>query len=352
MSILSVVIPVPAAGEGALVDVSALVGPKTVVLTGRFQGSYELLASQDDSHFVPVAQFDAGGDEAVRQTISGAFKSMRLRAATPTTVPVGVVTCAVSAVAAAGQNYFAVLANLAAGFSGTSAAIDLAPLMPLTGPEEDICLVCEGNFTGRLTVEGSLDGTRFAPIGSFRVDRRPEGAPATLELPVLSTPDKTRYLRASLSGQVGTGGTVVTVGGRVPVSGGTVGDGISPVDDSTSRSTTLDAAGEEILYEEPMDLDALAVGTPISARWSAVVAVSLASTGTFRLYVGAATPGSTAGGTVRATLTTSSLAAALASAAGAAFLNPGGKVLVQITGINNTPATCVSKMLSFALRMV
>jgi hypothetical protein len=350
MSILSVSVPVPLSGEGALVDISSLVGPKTVTLTGRFRGIYELLASQDDSHFVPVLQFDAGGVEGIRQTVSGSLKSVRLRAATPSTAPMGTVTCEVAAVTAAGENYFATLASLVAGFTGASPVVDLAPLFPPTGPEEDTCLICRGSFTDQLVVEGSQDGTRWNPIGSFRVGRVPEGAPAVLEFSVLSTLDKTRYARVSASGVVGAGGAVVTIGSRVPSSGGGSGSGISPVDDSTSRATTIGAAGEEILYEEPIDLDAVAVATPLVPHWSAVASVSGASTATFRLYIGSTTPGNTAGGTVRATLTTSSLTDALLSAAGAAFANPGGKVLLQITGVNDTPATCVSEMPSFALR--
>lgn len=131
--IATYIVPVPTSGEGALVDVSALVGPKTVVLTGRFRGIYDLLASHDDSHFVPVLQFDAGGVEGVRQTVSGSFKSLRLRATLPETTPLGAVTCEVSGVESAGNNHFTTLASLAAGFTGETTIVDLAPLFPRPG---------------------------------------------------------------------------------------------------------------------------------------------------------------------------------------------------------------------------
>jgi hypothetical protein len=351
MSIATVVVPVPLSGEGALVNAASLVGQKTVLLTGRFRGIYDLLGTHDDLRFVPIVQFDAGGVEGIRQTIAGSFKSLRLRAATPDTSALGTVTCEVSAVAVAGQNSFATLASLAAGFSGSSPSVDLSPLFPPSGPEVDTCLICKGSFSGLLAVEGSLDNAGWNPLGSFRVDRLPEGSPTVLEFPVLSTTDKVRYVRVTLAGTVGAGGVVVTIGGGVPTSGSTPGgSGISPVDEATSRTTSLNAAGEEILYEEPIDLDAVALGAPVIPSWSAVVSVSAPSTGTFRLYIGSTTPGNTVGSTLRATLTTSSLSDALASVAGAAFLNPGGKVLLQITGINDAPASAVSEMPSFSLR--
>jgi hypothetical protein len=215
MSIITASIPVPTTGEGALVDVSTMVGPKTVVFSGQFQGIYELLGSHDDSHFVPILQFDAGGVEGVGQTISGSFKSMRLRAATPATSPGSGVTCEVSAVAGVGQNYFAQVASLAAGAApGLTPVIDLAPLYPPTGPEEDICFLCEGGLQGQLVVLGSLDGVYFCPVGSYRRDRVPEGAPISAEFSVLPSPDKVRYVRLSLDGTAADTITV-TVGGRV-----------------------------------------------------------------------------------------------------------------------------------------
>ncbi len=354
MPILTIPVAVPVAGDGPIASISTLVGAKTVTFAGHFTGSFTLLASHDDANFVPVLLFDADGIEGIEQILEGSVKSVRLRA-NGNPVVGSPLSCEVSAVAVVGQNKFATVASLLPGTTGPSAAIDTTALFPPTGLEQDINFACAGAFVGAIVVEGSPDNSDWNPICTFRagqVGARPlVGTLPRLEFSPILTLDKIRYLRVNVSGQV-TGATVVTVGGGIPLSTTPGTDSISPVEDSTARSTTLNAIGEEILYEEPMDLDAVAIGAPITPQWSAVIAVSLASTGTFQLYIGATTPGNTAGGTVRAILTTSSLTAALASVAGAAFANPGGKVLVQIAGINNTPATCVSKMLSFTLRMV
>ena len=47
MSTASVSIPVPSSGFGAAVDVSSLVGEKTVALSGRYRGAYVLYGSHD-----------------------------------------------------------------------------------------------------------------------------------------------------------------------------------------------------------------------------------------------------------------------------------------------------------------
>jgi hypothetical protein len=216
--IQTVIVPVPTTGLGVRVDVSNLVGPKTVVFSGRFQGIYDLLASQDETHFVPILQFDAGGVEGVKQTLPGAFKYVRLQAATPTTAPLAGVTCVVSGVAAVGENSFSVVATLAAGAAaGLTPIVDLAAVFTPDGPEEDICFLAEGGLSGLLTILGSGDGDNFSPVGSFRRDRVPEGSPSSVKLGALPSLDKVRYVRLSLEGQV-TSDLVVTVGGRVPAS--------------------------------------------------------------------------------------------------------------------------------------
>jgi hypothetical protein len=352
VSISTANIPVPVAGDGPIVDVSVLVGQKTVVLSGRFAGTYDLLGSHDDATFTPILQFNAGGTESIRQTVTGAFKSFRLRSSA---TALGAVTCEVAAIAGAGNNQFLVVGNLPAGFQGYSPIVDTAATFPPAGAEVDICFICLGSFTGQVVLLGSIDGVGWNAIGSFRADTVPEGSPPTaLEFSVLPTDDKVRYLRLHVSDLDDVSGSVVVTmgGGRYPGGGGPVGaDSISPVDEATGRATSIGAAGEEILYEEPMDLDAIAAGAPIAPQWSIVCSVT-GGNGTFRLYVGATTPGDTAGGTVRLVLATASVAKVRGSGAGAAFLNPGGKVLVQVTGQNDDPSNQVSRMYSFSLRMV
>jgi hypothetical protein len=86
---------------------------------------------------------------------------------------------------------------------------------------------------------------------------------------------------------------------------------------------------EEIVAEWNINFDDAGAGT-IQARLTALVNVS-AGTGTFRLYTGATAPRATAGGTVRATITTTNTAFEQQTNLGAAFANPGGQRLVQIT---------------------
>ena len=50
-------IPVPSAGDGVAVNVSVLVGEKTVTLSGTFEGQYVLLGSHDGIHFDPILSF-------------------------------------------------------------------------------------------------------------------------------------------------------------------------------------------------------------------------------------------------------------------------------------------------------
>ena len=213
MSIQTVSVPVPASGDGPIVDVSALVGPKTVQLSGNFRGYYDLLASQDDANFDAVASFDAGGDAGIEQTVPGAFKSFRLRANVSQVI--SPVSCEVSAVLGAGENGFGTVASLAAGFSGLTPAVDTSTFVPPTGSEVDTCFLCRGAFEGPIVVLGSSDGVEFNPVGSFVADRLPEGAPPVLEFAPLTTLDKTRYVRLQVPGTT-TGPVVVTVGGRVP----------------------------------------------------------------------------------------------------------------------------------------
>ena len=84
MSVATVVIPVPASGDGLAVSVAALLGSKTVVLTGQFEGTYVLLASHDGVTYVPAMTFNSGGPEGVQATLDDAYNFVRLRSsATP-----------------------------------------------------------------------------------------------------------------------------------------------------------------------------------------------------------------------------------------------------------------------------
>jgi len=219
MSITTVTVVVPSSGEGPASGIDQIVGQKTVQLSGSFSGYYDLLASQDDLHFVAVASFNAGGPEGIKIAVDGSYKSVKLRAQAIALTPI---SCVVSGTLGAGQNGFGTVASLSAGFSGLTAPVDLGTFVPPTGPETGSCLVCQGSFVGAIVVLGSLDGAEYNPVGEFRVDRRPEGAPSAVDLSPLLVDAKIRFARLLVNAIV-TGPVVVTVGGRVPSGGGVTG---------------------------------------------------------------------------------------------------------------------------------
>lgn len=225
MSLAIVPITVPASGEGPAANIAALVGPKTVTLTGRFSGSYTLLGTHNGANFVPVLVFNAGGVESIKLTLPDAYSSVLVRCNANTT-PLGPVTMTVAGVSLPGENLFATLATFLAGVSGTTSPVfDLATLFPPTGLEEGINIICEGGLVGALLVEGSQDGVAFNVVGTFQGGQSPRplvGLPAPLEFTPLSTGDQVRYLRFGLQGRT-TSDVSLTVGGRVPAGSGGVG---------------------------------------------------------------------------------------------------------------------------------
>lgn len=93
---------------------------------------------------------------------------------------------------------------------------------------------------------------------------------------------------------------------------------------------------EQIVSEFNVNLDDAGggAGNNIAVRLSAIVKTS-SGTGTFKVYVGATAPGSTSGGTVRATATTTSTTFELQTNLGSAFSNPGGQQLVQLVAVGS-----------------
>jgi hypothetical protein len=132
-------------------------------------------------------------------------------------------------------------------------------------------------------------------------------------------------------------GEIIVDGALIDVSDG--GSSASPTAfcllSERAKSTSIGASGEELLYEIPIDLSGSLI-----PRVDAVVAVSGASTGTYRAYVGN-TPGSVVGSALLVEFTTTSLTEEVVRAAGetAPVTN---YTLLQITAMNDTPASCVS----------
>lgn len=339
MSIAIVPVVVPPFGEGPIADISALVGPKTVTLTGRFVGAYTLLASHNNSNFVPVLLFDSDGVEQIRQTLPDAFTSVRLRS-NAGTLGAGV-TATVAGISIPADNLFATLATFTPGSSGTSAIIDTSVLFPPSGLEKDINIICEGGFRGDLVVEGSNDGSLFNPIGQFSAggQQRPLlGIPSDLEFAPLSVEANTRYLRFTLSGQVFSPVTL-TIGGTIPISEAS-GAGISIDEDRGGQALNFGPTPgtEVILYEWEKTFTGLAgVITAILTGIWRVLPASVLANGVFRVYIGATTPGDTTGGTVCITANTSVNVETGFTVSGAPFANPGGTQLIQITGEVTAP---------------
>lgn len=215
MPVISIIVPVPACGDGPIVGIAALVGSKTVVLSEKFTGTYVLLASHDDVTFFPILTFESGGEEKIEETLSDSYKSVRVRAKTSA---IGLVTLEISGLTSpSSANNFAVLASLPVGASGDSGIVDTAILFPPSGLEGDINFGCAGSFAGTIFVEGSLNGFSFNTIGIFQAgdqQRSLFGVPQRLEFGPLSTPNKTRFVRISVQGQVFEP-TTITVGGVV-----------------------------------------------------------------------------------------------------------------------------------------
>jgi hypothetical protein len=220
MSISIINVPVPATGDGPIVNLATLVGEKTVELSGTFKGKYILLGTQNGSAFVPVAMFDSDGKEDMKQTLPLALIAVKVRALADLAVGVNV---NVSGVASFGSNKFATVASIAPGASGVQPVVDLFAVFPPTGIEQDIGLLCSGGFRGVALIEGSLDNIDFNPIGIFPADSRPSaliGLPPVLEFGPLTTKNLIRYIRVTLNGVVSSTVTV-TIGGSVPATGST-----------------------------------------------------------------------------------------------------------------------------------
>lgn len=347
MSNAIVTIVVPSSGDGPIANISSLLGDKTVELSGFYTGSYTLLASHDNSTFVPVLLFNANGLESIKETLSDSYISVRIRCNANTTQSTPV-TASIAGVSNPGANRFATLVTLPPGFVGTTLPFDTYALFPTTGLESDINLICKGQIDGTIVVEGSQDGVGFNPIGTFQggPQQRPLiGLPPILEFTPLSTPSKVRYLRFAVSGQIA-GSVVLTIGGSILASSGSGGSTFLEFNEDEGRSanapTSEGPPPEVILYEWTANLSDIPVGQNIAVQLNATIksidpAHVPLPVATFNVYVGSTTPGDTSGGTLQVTTNTSSGTEVLVSVTSALFPNPGGTCQIQVTGQSTSP---------------
>ena len=333
-------IPVPPGGDGPIVDISSLVGSKTVILTGFFSGSYTLLVSNDGVHYVPALLFNSDGHESIKQTLKDAYQFARLRSNANT---VGTVTCNVTGTSAPGENFFLFLPPFLPGGAQQSTIINTWAFFPPTGLEQGINFLCEGSFTGVILVEGSADGAEFDVIGTFQAGPQQRvlvGIPPVLEFEPLSTPNKTQYLRLTLQGQAFLP-VFISLGGRIPATSATGNSSLTLVSESdgaAAREINTDASTEVILYEDAVNLSSSPAN--VTLQLDAIVQVQgpTTPTGRFRVYLGANAPGDTTGGTLAVdsgdVVSTSEIDI---SVSGLPVANPGGLCLVQITGEVSPP---------------
>jgi hypothetical protein len=254
MAIASVNIPVPLNGDGPVINISNLVGQKTVELTGNFQGQYQLLGGHAADKLVPVVQFDAGGPEGIKQTLNEAYQFVAVRSiATPAAG--NTITMSVAGAVATGENHFGSLATLNPGDIGPQPIIDTATLFPPTGLEQAINIICEGDFEGTIVIEGSIDGSDFSPIGQFTGYHRGRtliGLDKPLEFGPLPTEDKTRYIRINVGANI-KAVTNLTIGGQIPAGGGAAGETVSLMTNDTSAFGFL---GQGLGTTAPLAVDA------------------------------------------------------------------------------------------------
>lgn len=215
-------LPAPATDQtsGAAVDVSGLQGIKTIEVSGNYSGIYSILASHDGNLYFPVAYFNSGGGaQTIRTTVEvvAHFIKVQRNAAQSGTMTFNLAARATVACATSGQgglNDFLSLAALVPGNTGPQPALDLFTLVAATGM--DISNVaCSGSFIGQISIESSLDGINFSPLGGFLSSQTQRGSnPGQLMFDPLIVNQVIRYIRVNvLPSTIITGPTSLTIGG-------------------------------------------------------------------------------------------------------------------------------------------
>ena len=221
-------------------------------------GDMSCSAVKNNIDYVPVALFDANGEESIKQTLDIALSSVRVRS--DASSPVNV-TMNVSGVV--GVNQFTPVASIPIGGSGEQPVIDLNVVFPPTGVEQGIAFLCNGTFTGLLVVEGSLDGVNFNPIGDgFQGSvQSPSllGSNAPLEFSPLTTRDLVRYIKVVLNGVASTA-VAITMGGTNSA-GGSAG---APMDVYVTTGGGVTAQALGTAFSPPRPSASVVLGTEVT----------------------------------------------------------------------------------------
>ena len=219
-------IPVPSSGfDGTPVDVSNIRGEKTIMLGGSFDGSYSILGSHNGNSYAPIGGFSASTPIGTSLILDTAIRYVRLRAKTSRAVGM---TAAISGELLAGANQFFDLPSIAPGASGAQAITDLITSIPPIGLVQSTNVILTGDFYGAISVEGSLDGNEWSPLGAFKVGSQTRdngGFVSTPELSPVKYTEQVRYIRMNVTpGTLVRGTLSVSIGGEVvSSSGGTPG---------------------------------------------------------------------------------------------------------------------------------
>ncbi len=130
----------------------------------------------------------------------------------------------------------------------------------------------------------------------------------------------------------GPGVTIERIGQNIVV--GTADGATNKISLSHDGAAYSIGTDEDIIREWPVNFGD-APGAQVKAMLAAIVKAS-AGIGTFKLRVGATAPGAVAGSSVVATFTSASQTEEMKENVGAAFANPTGFKLVQVTATNDT----------------
>jgi hypothetical protein len=307
-----IALAVPAAdGAGAPTSVSAMDAVKTVVVEGAFTGTLLLEASSAaaGTDFAPVASFTSGENFAL--TVSVVAARLRVRRTGTAGGPVPTVTLGLQD----GQTLQLFAPVVPANGSGPGASLSVA-----TSGKLKTFQIGGGPYVGVVTVEGSEDGATWDTVVSF----------ASGATPLQTVTSRLQFVRVNnrATQDVGAPAIVVLAAAQDDASGG--GGGVASLMVFLSDSNRYGASGpEDLLAQWNVDL------TDVTAANIAVrIAALIRQTGGgnfFRIRTGG-TIGVPTDGTIRATLTTASAVFVAASNLGAAFANPGGQLLVKLTG--------------------
>ena len=199
LTILPVSLPLTYGTDGPAVDISAFNDEKTILVAGSFGGQFIMLASHDGIKFAPVFSFGGIGVLSIKQIFKSAFKQIRFR--NLATNPVNV-TASVSGAVLPGANQFTGLPTIGINAYGPQSIVDLFALVPPSGLFKDTNIILSGTFVGSISIEGSLDGSRFSPIGIFNNLSLPPNnngllGPSPENSPITYT-EQVRYVRANI----------------------------------------------------------------------------------------------------------------------------------------------------------